>query len=86
MQNEFLWLLWIFAAAIVAGAVIVLVAHASGIVVAVFAEARASHRVRRRRAWVRRQIRRGERQVTRELDVTRADFSAWRRTDPGERS
>ncbi|WP_454728804.1 hypothetical protein [Cellulosimicrobium protaetiae] len=78
MQNEFLWLLWIFAAAIVAGAVIVLVAYASGIAVAVFAEARASHRARRRRrAWVRRQVRRGERAVVRELRAARSPRTRW---------
>ncbi|MGN7703492.1 hypothetical protein [Cellulosimicrobium sp. 22601] len=77
MQNEFLWLLWIFAASIVAGAVIVLVAYASGIAAAVFAEARASHRARRRRVWARRQVRRGERAVARELRAARSPGTRW---------
>jgi len=71
-MSEFMWLLWIFAAAVVAGAVIALVAYGAGIALGVFVETYHAHRVRHRRAWVRRAIERGERAVVRELAVSRS--------------
>ncbi|MDF2805438.1 MAG: hypothetical protein K0S43_384 [Cellulosimicrobium sp.] len=70
-MSEFMWLLWIFAAALVAGAVITLVAYGAGIAAGVFVETYHAHRVRHRRAWVRRAIERGERAVVRELAAPR---------------
>ena len=70
-MSEFMWLLWIFAAAIVAGAVITLVAYGAGIAAGVFVETYHAQRVRCRRAWVRSAIERGERAVVRELDAPR---------------
>lgn len=71
-MSEFMWLLWIFAAAVVAGAVITLVAYGAGIAAGVFVETYHAHRVRHRRAWVRRAIEHEERAVVRELAAPRS--------------
>lgn len=73
-MNEWLILLWIFAAAIVAGAVIALVASAAAIAEGVFLDTRAAYRRRRRcarRARLERRVSRGERAVVRDLSQAR---------------
>ncbi|WP_163186039.1 hypothetical protein [Cellulosimicrobium sp. SL-1] len=67
-MNEFLWLLWGFLALILGAALAVVAAYGSGVVAAVFDEARARQRLRSRRAWVRRELRTGSRRIARELD------------------
>lgn len=69
-MNEWLILLWIFAAAIVACAVIALVAHAAALAEGIYLDTRAAYRRHRRRALaarLERRVARGEREIAREL-------------------
>jgi hypothetical protein len=80
-MNLWLWLLWGFLALVLGAAAAVAAAYGSAVVVAVFDETRARRRYRLRRAWIRRELRVGARQIARELDraVSPARFAELRR-------
>lgn len=66
-----LWLAVVFAAIVVLAAVAALAAYGSALVAAVYLQSRDNHRRRLRATRTRRALRRGERQVVRELDAAR---------------